>query len=59
MLMPRNTFQRPNPVAHTHQVPRHGAPLPMSRIEIKKVAQPKEAAPPLPALETLLKSPRS
>jgi hypothetical protein len=58
--MPKNIFQRPQQVAHSRNVPRHGAPIPMRKIEAKKVAQPKqESTLSLPALETLLKSPRN
>jgi hypothetical protein len=60
LLMPKNIFQRPQQVAHTRNVPRHGAPIPMRKIEARKVAQPRqEATMPLPALEALLKSPRN
>jgi hypothetical protein len=58
--MPKNIFQRPQPVAHTNKVPRHGAPIPMRKVEAKKIAQPKvETTMSLPALEALLKSARS
>jgi hypothetical protein len=57
--MPRNTFRRPQPVARDHDVPRHGAPIPMRKLEAKKVAQPKqEPTMSLPPLEALLKAPR-
>ncbi len=57
--MPKNQFQRPLPVARTHNVPRHGAPLPVRKVEAKKVAQPRQDLLTLPQLEALLgKSPR-
>lgn len=52
--MPKNIFQRLQPVARTHNVPRHGAPIPMRKVEAKKVVQPKEQTLPLPTLEALL-----
>lgn len=52
--MPKNIFQRPQPVARTHKVPRHGAPIPMRKVEAKKVVQPQEQTLPLPTLEALL-----
>ncbi|SHF67291.1 hypothetical protein [Devosia limi] len=56
--MPKNTFQRPRPVARTNNVPRHGAPLPIKKTEARKVPQPKQSPAPLPSLEALLaKSP--
>jgi len=58
--MPKNMFQRPQQVARNHTVPRHGAPIPMRKLEAKKVAQPRpEATMWLPALEALLKSAKS
>jgi|GEM_PF-671884 len=60
--MPKNIFQRPQPIKRSSNVPRHGAPLPMSRLEARKIAQPKpdKEAPPLPALDVLLgKTPQS
>jgi len=59
--MPKNMFQRPQQVARNHDVPRHGAPIPMRKLEAKKkVAQPRqEATMSLPALEALLKSAKS
>ena len=57
--MPKNMFQRPQQVARNHNVPRHGAPVPMRKVEAKKTAQPRqEATMSLPALEALLKSGR-
>lgn len=57
--MPKNIFQRPQPVARTHNVPRHGAPIPMRKVETRKVAPPRpEGTLSLPALEALLKSDR-
>jgi len=56
--MPKNIFQRPQPVARTNNVPRHGAPLPVKKIEARKVSQPRQEALPLPSLSALLgKSP--
>lgn len=57
--MPKNQFQQPQAVARNHNVPRHGAPIPMRKVEAKKVILPKpEATMSLPALEALLKSGR-
>lgn len=53
--MPKNQFQRPLPVARTHSVPRHGAPLPVRKAEAKKTVQPRqETLLSLPQLEALL-----
>jgi len=52
--MPKNIFQRPQPVARTQNVPRHGAPLPVRKIETKRVPHPKDVAPTVPTLEALL-----
>ncbi len=52
--MPKNIFQRPQPVARTHNVPRHGAPIPMRKVEAKKVVQPKEQTLPLPPRDAVL-----
>ena len=52
--MPKNMFQRPQQVARTKNVPRHGAPMPMRKLEAIKVAQPREQTLPLPTLEALL-----
>lgn len=57
--MPKNMFQRPQPVTRSKNVPRHGAPIPMRKLEAKKIAQPKqETTMSLPALEALLKADR-
>jgi len=57
--MPKNIFQRPQPVPRVHNVPRHGAPIPVRKIEAKRPGQPRqEATMSLPALEALLKSSR-
>lgn len=57
--MPKNMFQRPVPVTHTHNVPRHGAPLPGKKQEMPKALKPKpEAAITLPPLGALLAKPR-
>ena len=58
--MPKNQFQRPLPIRHNGNVPRHGKPLPPSRIETPRAAQPrreKDALPPLQALLARRKSP--
>lgn len=52
--MPKNQFQRQQAVAPKHTVPRHGAPIPMRKVEARKVAQPKEQTLTLPTLEALL-----
>lgn len=57
--MPKNMFQRPQQVTRNHTVPRHGAPIPMRKVEAKKVAQPRQETMSLPALEALLKSTKS
>jgi hypothetical protein len=53
--MPKNQFQRPVPVPHTGNVPRHGKPQPPVAKGGKAVAK----APPatLPPLEALLAQP--
>lgn len=56
--MPKNQFQRPQAVARNHNVPRHGAPLPVRKAEARKIILPKqEQSPPLPTLESLLGKP--
>jgi len=52
--MPKNMFQRPLRVARDNKVPRHGTPLPMSKVMASKVVQPREPGPSLPPLDTLL-----
>lgn len=52
--MPKNMFQRPQQVARNNYVPRHGAPLPMRKVEASKVVQPREQSSSLPPLEALL-----
>lgn len=52
--MPKNQFQRPLPVRHTHNVPRHGAPLPQRKPEVRRTPSTKEPSP-VPTLEDLLK----
>ena len=52
--MPKNQFQRPLPVTRTHAVPRHGASLPVRKVEAKKVSQPQQQTLSLPQLEALL-----
>lgn len=57
--MPKNMFQRPQQVARSNNVPRHGAPIPMRKVEARKIAQPKqEPTMSLPELEALLRSAR-
>lgn len=53
--MPKNPFQRPQPINHSHKVPRHGLqkPQPPQRPPSKG---PAPAVPALPSLETLLKN---
>lgn len=59
LSMPKNMFQRPQQVAPSRNVPRHGAPLPLGRLEARKLTPPKpETTLSLPALEALLKAPR-
>ncbi|MHA6297369.1 hypothetical protein [Devosia sp. CAU 1758] len=50
--MPKNQFQRPLPVNHTHQVPRHGkAPPPVVKPGGKPpLKTPAATLPPLAAL---------
>lgn len=51
--MPKNAFQRPQPINHSHNVPRHGqAPKPPQKLA-SKVKAPVIPAP-LPSLDTLL-----
>lgn len=53
--MPKNQFQRPLPVNHSHKVPRHGKPLPpANKPAAQAVSKAPEAA--LPPLEALLKT---
>lgn len=52
--MPKNPYQRPQKVFTHHSVPRHGAPLPVRKVEAKKIQQPKQDASALPSLEVLL-----
>ncbi len=54
--MPKNPFQRPQPINHTRNVPRHGKPvqaLPKKGAAKATIATP---APALPPLEELLHS---
>lgn len=51
--MPKNQFQRPTPVNHNHQVPRHGKPVPPASKATRPVASKQKE--PLPPLEVLLK----
>jgi hypothetical protein len=52
--MPKNPYQRPQKPVTNHAVPRHGAPLPAHKAEVKKIQQSKQDAPSLPPLEALL-----
>ncbi len=53
--MPKNQFQRPLRVVPSHNVPRHGAPLPQRKVEAKRVSVAKGEAPvALPPLDALL-----
>jgi hypothetical protein len=54
--MPKNQFQRPAPVKHTRNVPRHGAPQPGPA---KGAAKPQNKAPAagLPPLSALMETP--
>lgn len=54
--MPKNQFQRPLPVKHSHNVPRHGKPHPLRKVEAKRAEGPKEIAP-IPVLQDLLNRP--
>ena len=56
--MPKNQFQRPQAVARNHNVPRHGAPLPLKKPDARKVSQARPEAVPLLPLESLLKPTR-
>lgn len=56
--MPKNQFQRPQVVARNHNVPRHGAPLPVRKTETRKTIQSRQDQPlPLPTLDSLLGKP--
>jgi len=49
--MPKNQFQRPLPVRHTQNVPRHGKPVPPpAKAAIKPARPPAANLPPLAAL---------
>lgn len=50
--MPRNPFQRPVPVRHDHNVPRHGKPqMPPAKTGAKPaIKTPADNLPPLAAL---------
>lgn len=53
--MPKNMFQRPVPVTHAHNVPRHGAAVPGKKQEVPKALKPQPEAPAtLPPLAALL-----
>lgn len=48
--MPKYQFQRPLPVRYTHNVPRHGAPAPQRKLEVRRTPSAREPSP-VPALE--------
>ncbi len=49
--MPKNQFQRPLPVKHTKNVPRHGQPVPPpAKATAKPAKAPAASLPPLAAL---------
>lgn len=50
--MPKNQFQRPTPIVHGHQVPRHGKaqPTPAKRAAKPLAKAPLANLPPLAAL---------
>lgn len=53
--MPKNQFQRPQPINPSHNVPRHGhQPPPPPKLQVKSNVPAKE--PGLPPLEKLLGS---
>lgn len=56
--MPKNMFQRPQPVTRTQNVPRHGAPLPPRKAEPRKPAPPRPEMLALPPLDVLLSKDR-
>ncbi|SMQ71992.1 hypothetical protein SAMN06295905_1976 [Devosia lucknowensis] len=57
--MPKNQFQRPAPIQHTGNVPRHGKPQPPQAKSAEKRLS-KLSTNTLPPLETLLaKSPQN
>ncbi|KKC37385.1 hypothetical protein WH87_12675 [Devosia epidermidihirudinis] len=59
-VMPKNMFQRPQQVAHSNNVPRHGAPIPTRKPDAKKIVQPPRDTITLPSLGDLLgKLPKS
>ena len=54
--MPKNQFQRPLPIQHTQNVPRHGKAQPARKVEPKRVQPLKDVAP-MPGLQDLLRRP--
>jgi len=50
--MPKNPFQRPQPINHTHNVPRHGTQQarPPVKVTPKTAAAEKPSLPPLDKL---------
>jgi hypothetical protein len=55
--MPKNQFQRPQPINHAHNVPRHGQPQPQPQKLQTKPKLPIKT-PGLPPLEKLLDNER-
>ena len=55
--MPKNQFQRPLPVRQSHDVPRHGKPIPPpAKAKANPLVRPPEAS--LPPLAALLEKPQ-
>lgn len=53
--MPKNQFQRPVPITHTHQVPRHnGSPRPKVKAPPVSGKSPQSGGTPLPTLAEML-----
>jgi len=53
--MPKNPFQRPQPINHKHNVPRHGLQQPVPPLKAAK-AKAQAPQPALPPLDKLLGS---
>ncbi|WP_156385897.1 hypothetical protein [Devosia sp. Root685] len=51
--MPKNQFQRPQPINHAHNVPRHGQQPPQPQ-KLQPKAKAPAKTPGLPPLEKLL-----
>ena len=54
--MPKNQFQRPQPIKHAHNVPRHGLQQAAPPKKLPAKATGKSDKPDLPPLEKLLQS---